>query len=453
MRARNVTVFLVLLGLITLLALGLAPIAWSLRAIAMLLAGIAYATLVWAVRRSLLPQETLLDALADGIGSLNDADYSVTIAAPTEPRLQRLVAAYNQLGGRMRSQRQDLYQRELLLDTVIQASPLALLLTNATGTLLYANLAARQLLGGGRKLEGLALSPLLESMPVSLREALEDSRDRLFTATLAGEAQVFHVAHRQFLLNGQPHRLRLLKQLTREVNAQEVTIWKRVIRVIAHEINNSVAPIASLAQSGQRLAEIADTSQLQRVFSAIEERMAHLSQFVDGYSRFSKLPLPRPAPVDWQRFLDSLRAVSPFTPGGIVPAGPGWFDESQLEQVMINLLKNAQEAGSNPAQTTVSVRTSRGGWAVEVRDRGHGMTPDVLTNALLPFYSTKPTGSGLGLTLCREIVEAHGGSLEAGNRTDGEQGAVVRFWLPPAPSATDHHGLRESAEPASTHTP
>jgi hypothetical protein len=125
MRARNVTVFLVLLGLITLLALGLAPIAWSLRAIAMLLAGIAYATLVWAVRRSLLPQETLLDALADGIGSLNDADYSVTIAAPTEPRLQRLVAAYNQLGGRMRSQRQDLYQRELLLDTVIQASPLA----------------------------------------------------------------------------------------------------------------------------------------------------------------------------------------------------------------------------------------------------------------------------------------------------------------------------------------
>jgi two-component system, NtrC family, nitrogen regulation sensor histidine kinase NtrY len=327
------------------------------------------------------------------------------------------------------------------------------MLTNATGTLLYANIAARQLLGGGRKLEGLALSPLLESMPASLREAFEDSRDRLFTATLAGEAQVFHIAHRQFLLNGQPHRLRLLKQLTREVNAQEVTIWKRVIRVIAHEINNSVAPIASLAQSGQRLAEQADTAQLQRVFGAIEERMAHLSQFVDGYSRFSKLPLPRPARVDWQRFLESLQAVSPFAPGGIVPAEPGWFDESQLEQVMINLLKNAQEAGSTPDQTTVSVRPSRGGWTVEVRDRGLGMTPDVLTNALLPFYSTKPKGSGLGLTLCREIVEAHGGTLEAGNRTDGAQGAVVRFWLPPAPSAATGHGLRESAEPASTQTP
>ncbi|MBP7609505.1 MAG: ATP-binding protein, partial [Steroidobacteraceae bacterium] len=338
-------------------------------------------------------------------------------------------------------------------DTVIQATPLVLLLTNATGTILYGNLAARQLLSAGRKLEGLALSPLLEPMPASLREALEDNRDRLFTATLHDDAEVFHVSHRQFLLNGQPHRLRLLKQLTREVNAQEVAIWKRVIRVIAHEINNSVAPIASLAQSGQRLALQPDTAQLMRVFGAIEERMSHLAQFVDGYSRFAKLPKPRPAHVDWHRFLDSLQAVAPFALDGIVPGEMGWFDESQLEQVMINLLKNATEAGSPPSATIVSIRPARGGWTVEVRDRGSGMSPDVLTNALLPFYSTKPAGSGLGLTLCREIVEAHGGTLEAGNRTDGEEGAVVRFWLPPSPDTPDY-GLRSSiVEPASTQTP
>jgi nitrogen fixation/metabolism regulation signal transduction histidine kinase len=290
-------------------------------------------------------------------------------------------------------------------------------------------------------------------MPASLREALEDNRDRLFTATLHDDAEVFHVSHRQFLLNGQPHRLRLLKQLTREVNAQEVAIWKRVIRVIAHEINNSVAPIASLAQSGQRLALQPDTAQLQRVFGAIEERMSHLAQFVDGYSRFAKLPKPRPAHVDWRRFLDSLQAVAPFSLDGIVPGEMGWFDESQLEQVMINLLKNATEAGSPPSSTIVSIRPARGGWTVEVRDRGSGMSPDVLTNALLPFYSTKPAGSGLGLTLCREIVEAHGGTLEAGNRTDGEEGAVVRFWLPPSPLNPDY-GLRSSiVEPASTQTP
>jgi two-component system, NtrC family, nitrogen regulation sensor histidine kinase NtrY len=99
--------------------------------------------------------------------------------------------------------------------------------------------------------------------------------------------------------------------------------------------------------------------------------------------------------------------------------------------VLINLLKNAAEAGSPPGQTRVRVSLNRGGWSVEVRDRGSGMSAEVLTNALLPFYSTKAAGSGLGLTLCREIVEAHGGTLEAGNRDDG--GAVVRFWLPPAP--------------------
>jgi nitrogen fixation/metabolism regulation signal transduction histidine kinase len=432
MRQRVVTALLVALGLLTLVALGLANLDWPYRVAAMLCAAIAHGSLVWWVRRSLQQQESLLDALTDGISSLRDADYSISIAEPEDATLGALVTAYNGLGDRLRRQRQDLYQRELLLDTVIQASPLALLLTNATGTILYANLAARQLLGGGRKLEGLALESLLAPMPMALRDAFDEPSDRLFTATLDGDAQVFHVSHRQFMLNGQPHRLRLLKQLTREVNAQEVAIWKRVIRVIAHEINNSVAPIASLAQSGQRLAARPDPAQLMRVFSAIEERMSHLAQFVDGYSRFAKLPKPRPAHVAWRRFLQSLQAVAPFTAEGDVPAEPGWFDESQLEQVMINLLKNAAEAGSTPAGTEVKVRTSRGGWTVEVLDRGSGMSPDVLTNALLPFYSTKPSGSGLGLTLCREIVEAHGGSLEAGNRTDGEQGAVVRFWLPPS---------------------
>ena len=293
MRQRRVSLFLALLGLVTLGALALVDLELPYRVAAMACATVAYGALAWWVRRSLRQQELVLDALADGISSLHDADYSMSIAEPRDAKLRALVTAYNALGGKLRSQRQDLFQRELLLDTVIQASPLALILTNATGTILYANLAARQLLCAGRKLEGLALSPLLEPMPPSLREALEDTRDRLFTTTIKDDAEVFHVSHRQFLLNGQPHRLRLLKQLTREVNAQEVAIWKRVIRVIAHEINNSVAPIASLAQSGQRLALQPDTAQLTRVFGAIEERMSHLAQFVDGYSRFAKLPKPR----------------------------------------------------------------------------------------------------------------------------------------------------------------
>jgi nitrogen fixation/metabolism regulation signal transduction histidine kinase len=440
MRPRTLTILLSVLGAVTLGALALADLPWPARLVAMAFTLMAYAAITIALRRPLRRQELLLDALADGVTSLHDSDYSMSIGEPVDDvRLRRLVAAYNGLGKRLRAQRQALCQRELLLDTVIQASPLALLLTNANGTLLYANLAARQLLGAGRKLEGLAIGTLLEAVPPPMREALEGEHDRLFTAPLGGEVQVFHVSHRAFLLNGQPHRLRLLKQLTREMNAQEVAVWKKVIRVIAHEINNSVAPIASLAQSGQRLAEHPEPAQLRRVFAAIEERMSHLSQFVDGYSRFAKLPRPRPTTVDWRRFLGSLQAVSTFAVEGNLPAGTGWFDESQVEQVMINLLKNAAEAGSPPGQTQVRVSPSRGGWSVEVRDRGSGMDPEVLANALLPFYSTKTSGSELGPTLCREIVEAHGGTLEAGNRADGP-GAVVRFWLPPAPGLPAQSG-------------
>jgi signal transduction histidine kinase len=112
---------------------------------------------------------------------------------------------------------------------------------------------------------------------------------------------------------------------------------------------------------------------------------------------------------------------------------------------MINLLRNAAEAGSPPAETRVLVVDSKGGFRVEVSDRGSGMSDEVLTNALLPFYSTKPTGTGLGLTLCREIVEAHGGTLEVARRPGG--GVSVTLWLPP------FQGLRSSIEPDSTHTP
>jgi two-component system, NtrC family, nitrogen regulation sensor histidine kinase NtrY len=421
------------------------------RVVALFAALFVYGALIYLVRRRLQHHEAVLAAVADGVAGLHDSDYSVSIAEPRDDALlRRLVRAYNGLGGTLRAQRQDLYQRELLLDTVIQASPLALILTNATGTVLYANIAARQLLGAGQKLEGLALTPLLEPLPGSLREAVLNPRDSLFTAELAGDSQVFHISQRQFLLNGQPHRLRLLKQLTREVNAQEVAVWKKVIRVIAHEINNSVAPIASLAQSGQRLALQPEAAQLQRVFAAIDDRMSHLSGFVEGYSRFAKLPGPRCSHVYWRPFLQSLEAVTPFAVRDVLPSEPGWFDASQLEQVVINLLKNAAEAGSPADETVVSVHASRGGWALEVRDRGSGMPHEVLTSALLPFYSTKPAGSGLGLTLCREIVEAHGGTLDVANRTDGP-GVSVRIWLPPAPSGVQ--GFDGSAEPDSTQIP
>ena len=384
--------------------------------------------LLWLARGISQPWVRVLRAVRDGIVSLRDHDLSVSVAATTDVELNELSAAYNSLGELLRRERLDLYQRELLLDTVIQTTPLALVLTDAGERVIYSNVAARQLFRDGHKLEGLDFTAVLAASPAPLREALGSGGDTLFTMDVAGESQVYHLSQRSFLLNARPHRLLLLKQLTRELAAQEVAVWKKVIRVIAHELNNSLAPISSLAHSGQLLAREPSPAQLARVFETIAERAAHLATFIDGYARFAKLPRPRPVVVHWPQFLARLEGTLPFRVDGPLPDASGTFDASQLEQVMINLLKNAAESGSPPEQITVTVRGSAPGFRLEVGDRGSGLSEAALRDALLPFYSTKPTGTGLGLTLCREIIEAHGGRLSLANRPGG--GALVTVWLP-----------------------
>lgn len=168
------------------------------------------------------------------------------------------------------------------------------------------------------------------------------------------------------------------------------------------------------------------------MFSTIADRATHLATFIDGYARFAKLPKPRAAPTSWRQFFGRLEGTSAFRLARPLPEGTALFDASQMEQVLINLLKNASESGSPPDAITVNVfaatESRTPGWVIEVADRGSGFSEEVLRDALLPFYSTKPSGTGLGLTLCREIVEAHGGRLSLANREGG--GARLTIWLP-----------------------
>jgi len=395
-----------------------------------LLTALLLAPLVaWSGRQLTARWSRTARALNDGILSLRDRDFSVSVTEISRDELGELVTSYNGLGDRLRIERQSLYQRELMLDTVIQTTPLALVLTNDADAILYSNATARRLFAEGRKLEGDRFARYLALAPAPLREAIERGGDTLFTLEIAGEPEVYHVSQRSFLLNAVPHRLLLLKQLTREINSQEVATWKRVIRVIAHELNNSLAPISSLAHSGQILARSPpDPEQLTRVFATIEDRARHLAGFIEGYAQFAKLPQPRLAPVAWAILIERLRVVVAFELAGEVPRREASFDTAQIEQALINLLKNARESGADPASIELAVEHSARGFTVEVRDRGPGFTPQALENALVPFYSTKASGTGLGLTLCREIVEAHGGRLRIANRTGG--GAVVTLWLP-----------------------
>jgi nitrogen fixation/metabolism regulation signal transduction histidine kinase len=385
---------------------------------------------VYAVRRFMTPINRLLTALGDGVASFQDGDFSVSLNPKRDDELGALVRLYNAAGEVLRRERQSLYQRELMLDTVIQSTPWALVLSNANGRVVYSNVAARQLFHEGRHFEGNAFAEVLRDAPEPLRAAVQSGRDGMFSLQREGEDEIYYLSREHFTLNAQRHDLYLFKQLTRELNRQEVAIWKKVIRVLSHELNNSLAPITSLAHSGRILAGQADTTKLEGVLATIEERAQHLKSFIDGYGRFAKLPSPRVESVDWSTFMASLSGMAPFTLEGSLPAEPGRFDATQLQQVLINLLKNAHESGSAKDAVTLSVRQNPQGLRLDVADAGPGMSSDVLEQALLPFYSTKQSGTGLGLPLCREIIEAHGGKISLANRVEG--GLVVSVWLPQA---------------------
>ncbi|HEY1772074.1 MAG TPA: ATP-binding protein [Gammaproteobacteria bacterium] len=411
-----------------LLTVLLARLVGSLTDALLLSVAVCVPLTVYAVRRFMVPITRLLTALGDGVASFKDGDFSVSLNPKRDDELGALVNLYNAAGDVLRRERQSLYQRELMLDTVIQSTPWALVLCNANDRVVYSNVAARQLFHQGRRFEGLVLTEVLQGTPETLREAVQAGRDGMFSVQREGEDDIYYLSREHFTLNAQRHSLYLFKQLTRELNRQEVAIWKKVIRVLSHELNNSLAPITSLAHSGRILAGQAGNTKLANVLSTIEERAQHLKSFIDGYARFAKLPAPRIESVDWAAFMASLSGMAPFTLEGSLPAEPGRFDAIQLQQVLINLLKNAHESGSSKDAVTLNVRQALQGLRLDVTDAGPGMSPEVLEQALLPFYSTKQSGTGLGLPLCREIVEAHGGRISLANRAEG--GLVVSVWLP-----------------------
>jgi two-component system, NtrC family, nitrogen regulation sensor histidine kinase NtrY len=380
----------------------------------------------WSAGRLVRYVEWSLTSLDDGLRAFKDGDFSMRLAAGSDDRTMHIKKLYNEVADVLRVQRNDVYQKELLLDTILQRTPVAVVLVSESDRVVYSNTAAREFFGA--RLDGRHFAGVVQPLAQSMREAIEAGGNAIVTVPAGDRDETFHLTQRTFHLNTVTHRLVLIERLTAELRRQEVTVWKNAIRVINHELNNTIAPISSLIHSARIAQERPDRRHhLPEIYGTIEERLAFLRTFLESYAQFARLPQPRRERTPWQEILDDVAALYEFRVDGN-PHEEANIDRAQMQQVVINLVKNAQESGSPPDEIVVSVQRAVEGTVLRVLDRGPGMSEEVIRQALVPFYTTKPAGSGLGLALCNEIVEAHGGRMRLQGREGG--GTAVTCWVP-----------------------
>jgi signal transduction histidine kinase len=275
----------------------------------------------------------------------------------------------------------------------------------------------------------------VDAAALGLAEYLEGEETRTVQRTFPSGAGRWAVTRSVFREGGLPHQLLVISDLTRALREEELKAWQRLVRVLGHEMNNSLAPIKSIAGSLETLlsreplpADWRDDA--RRGLSIIAARSEGLSRFLGAYALLAKLPPPQPAPMDvgeWVRQTASLEQRLSVT----IEPGPEvriQGDRPQLEQVLINLVRNATDASLEAGgHVTISWARRAGYVEVTVADEGRGLGNTA--NLFVPFFTTKPGGSGIGLVLSRQIAEAHGGSLELVNRAGGK-GCEARLRLP-----------------------
>src|SRR5262245_62027475 len=378
--------------------------------------------------RVVVPLQTLANLLA----ALREDDFSIRgrTANPEDP-LGAALIEINALAETLHEQRLGAVEATALLRTVMEQIDVAVFAFDPQHRLRIVNRTGERLIGKsmehmlGRTAEELALSEWFGDAP------------RVVDITPAGGGPGrWEVRRTTFRLGGLPHDLLVLSDVSRPLREQERQAWQRLIRVIGHELGNSLGPIRSIAGSLdallQRNPPPADwRDAMQKGLQVIASRTDSLSRFTSAYSRLARLPAPRMAPVVLKPLLQRVAGFDSRVP---VHVGPGPdvtidADADQLEQLLINVLRNAADAclEVGGGKVTLSWRRTRSQVQVAIEDEGPGLSNT--SNLFVPFFTTKPGGSGIGLVLCRQIAEAHEGSLKLENRT-GARGCRVTLTLP-----------------------
>ena len=337
----------------------------------------------------------------------------------------------NTLQETLREQRLGALEADALLRRVMEEIDVATFAFDASRALRLVNRAGERLLSQpaerviGRTAEQLGLA-----------QCLEGETPRILELVVPGATTgKWEVRRRPFRQGGLPLDLVVLTDISRVLRSEERQVWQRLVRVLSHEINNSLAPIKSLAGTMQSLLDRAPRaadweSDLRKGLDVIGARSDALNRFMASYARLAKLPPPTLEPMDvgdWVRRVVRLESRIPVR----LAEGPPLTiraDGDQLDQVLINLLTNAVEAAQETGGGVEVTWTARDGSVeVEVRDEGPGIASP--GNLFVPFFTTKPSGSGIGLVFCRQVVEAHGGGISLANRSD-RRGTLARLRLP-----------------------
>ncbi len=381
--------------------------------------------------------EIPLHTLSNLLSALREGDYSLRARATRgDDPLGEVMREANLLINTLREQRLDALEATTLLRKVMEEIDVAVFAFDAGERLRLVNRAGERLLA--QPAERLLGSTASELGLSSCLQSGAHSGERIFEKTFPGEPDMaarWGVSRSDFRQGGLPMQLLVITNLSRALREEELKAWQRLVRVLGHEINNSLAPIKSMAGSLEKLLERvprpADWEEdMQRGLRVIGGRAEALSRFTGAYARLARLPKPTFHPLEvgsWIRRVAGLETRLPVS----VLAGPDVTisaDGDQLEQLLINLIRNAADAA---LETGGGVRV---GWKknganleVWIEDDGPGISNP--SNLFVPFFTTKPSGVGIGLILSRQIAEAHGGMLSLKNRPAG-QGAEARLILP-----------------------
>lgn len=396
----------------------------------------------WALVVSLLAEQVTrpLQTLANVVAALREDDYSFRArGARRDDALGDLALEVNALASMLQSQRAGALEAMALVERVLNAMQSPVVAFDPEGRLKLLNPAGEQAFGLQAK-NALGQS----AAQLRLEHLLRSQDDELLSLEGAQQAGRWVVKRASFRLRGIPHTLLVLADVSAALREEERQAWERLIRVLGHEINNSLTPIKSIAASlrnrldGMRLksAGYEDSNDFFRGLEIIESRAESLNRFLQAYRQLMGLPSPRLAPVPIGALVDRVARLETRLSVTVRPGAEVTIvaDADQLQQALINLVRNAVEAGLDPDSASAAPRVEMaweimgGEIIIAVLDNGPGLSN--ASNLFVPFYTTKPSGTGIGLVLSQQIAQAHRGYVQLANRTDGTRGCRAELRLP-----------------------